>query len=61
MVEARQKKKKDEAPEENVCVVEREREEQTEEVRSQKVNPGGNKEIDTELSPSVSAGAALAD
>lgn len=52
MVEARQgkakKKKKDEAPEENVCVL------QTEEVRSQRVNPAGNKEIDTEWSPSVS-------
>lgn len=45
---ARQKKKKDEAPEENVCVL------QTEEVRSQRVNPAGNKEIDTEWSPSVS-------
>lgn len=60
MVEARQKKKRMKRLK-KMCVWWREREEQTEEVRSQRVNPGGNKEIDTELSPSVSAGAALAD
>lgn len=30
-------------------------------VRSQQVNPGGNKEIDTESSPSVSVSAAQTD
>lgn len=33
-------------------------ENQTTEVRSRKVNPGGNKEIDTESSPSASISAA---
>lgn len=37
---------------------ERNREGSRQAVRSQRVNPGGNKEIDTELSPSVSISAA---